>query len=197
MDINTKELHVTSPMPPSVNHYMGYRAILRGGKPLAIPYKTTDAVAFQKEFTKILYKAVDEQGWDMPVNGTQHFYIDAVFYFPRSRMDCNNYWKVLLDTITDTKLIWEDDDVVCERAQAIYYDSENPRIELTIHPVEYIGVFDDASQLDKFESKCIGCTRYARNCSILRQAKEGRIQKELQDGECLKYSERNKRKKNG
>lgn len=177
-------------MPPSVNHYMGYRAILRGGKPLSIPYKTSDAVAFQKEFSSIVREAVESQGWDMPVNGTQHFYVDAVFYFPRTRMDCNNYWKVLLDTITDSKLIWEDDDVVCERAQAIYYDPDNPRIELKIHPVDYIGVFKDASQLDQFESKCIGCTRYARNCSILRHAKEGRIQEEITDFECSKYKQR-------
>ena len=184
-------------MPPSVNHYMGYRAILKGGKPLAVPYKTTEAVSFQKEFSKILQIAVSEQGWDMPVNNTQHFYIDAIFYFPRTRMDCNNYWKVLLDTITDTKLIWEDDDVVCERAQGIYYDSDNPRIELTIHPVDYIGVFKDASQLDEFESKCIGCTRYTRNCSILRHAKEGRIQPDISGNECLKYKKRTKGDTNG
>ena len=184
-------------MPPSVNHYMGYRAILKGGKPLAVPYKTTEAVSFQKEFSRILHAAVIEQGWDMPVNESQHFYIDAVFYFPRARMDCNNYWKVLLDTITDTKLIWEDDDVVCERAQAIYYDPDNPRIELTIHPVDYIGVFENASQLDEFESKCIGCTRYARNCSILRHAKEGRIQPDISGNICLKYRSRIKGDING
>ena len=59
-------------MPPSVNHYMGYRAILKGGKPLAVPYKTTEAVSFQKEFSKILQIAVSEQGWDMPVNNTKN-----------------------------------------------------------------------------------------------------------------------------
>ena len=184
------ELHVTSPIPPSVNHYMGYRAILRGGKPLAIPYKTSDAVTFQKEFTSILEQAVAEQHWESDADSSTHYYVDAVFFFPRTRMDCNNYWKVLLDTITDTNLIWHDDNVVCERAQAIYYDSANPRIELTIRPVEYIGVFDNASQLEEFESKCIGCTRYERNCSILRQAKEGRIQSEINNYICSKYKKK-------
>ena len=103
-------------------------------------------------------------------------------------MDCNNYWKVLLDTITDTKLIWDDDNVVCERAQAIYYDAKDPRIELTIKPVDYIGVFENASQLDEFESNCTECTKYNRNCSLLRKAKEGRIQDEIQLNKCEKFT---------
>lgn len=166
---------------------MGYRAILKNGKPLAIPYKTNDAVLFQKKLSYIIEEEVKLQGWDVPVDDTQHFYVDAVFYFPRRRMDCNNYWKVMLDTFTDTKLVWADDDVVCERVQGIYYDTKNPRIELTIHPVDYIGVFEDASQLEEFESNCIGCSRYARNCSVLRKAKEGTIQQEISDGTCTKY----------
>ena len=93
----------------------------------------------------------------------------------------------MLDAITDTGLIWIDDNVTCERVQRIYYDSSNPRIELEIYPVEYIGVFDNASQLEKFESRCIGCNRYKRNCSILQKAKEGRIQEEIQDLVCKKY----------
>ena len=186
----SNELHITSPIPPSVNHYMGYRAILKNGKPMAIPYKTAKAVSFCKDFAKIVEEAVDEQGWNLPIDSGRHIYVDAVFYFPRLRMDCNNYWKVLLDTITDTQLIWKDDDIVCERAQAIYYDAQNPRIELVIHPVDYIGVFENASQLEEFESRCIGCTRYARNCSILRQAKTGKIQSEIQSGNCEKYKEK-------
>lgn len=184
------ELHITSPIPPSVNHYMGYRAIMRGGRPLAVPYKTADAKAFQKDFAEIVADAVKNQGWETIDDIKQHFYVDALFYFPRKRMDCNNYWKVLLDTITDTQLIWQDDNVVCERAQGIYYDTKNPRIELTIRPVDYIGVFDNASQLEQFESNCIGCSRYTRNCKILRQAKEGRIQEEIINGSCSKFSKR-------
>ena len=189
------ELHITSPIPPSVNHYMGYRAIMRGGKPLSVPYKTADAKAFQKEFTDIVVGAVRDQGWETTKNIKQHFYVDALFYFPRKRMDCNNYWKVLLDTITDTKLIWEDDNVVCERAQGIFYDAKNPRIELTIKPVDYIGVFDNASQLEQFESNCIGCSRYDRNCKILRQAKDGRVQEEIKNGKCVKFNNERKNKR--
>lgn len=189
------ELHLTSPIPPSVNHYMGYRAIIRRGKPLSVPYKTAEAKAFQKEFASIVKDAVISQDWETDLETKQHFYVDALFYFPRTRMDCNNYWKVLLDTITETKLIWDDDNVVCERAQGIYYDTKNPRIELTIRPVDYIGVFENASQLEQFESNCIGCTRYTRNCKILRQAKEGRIQEEIVNNKCTKHKTKSVRVK--
>lgn len=185
-DMNTK-LYITAPFPPSVNHYMGYRAIMKNGRPMAVPYKTAEAVAFCKEFSGIVEYEVAQQGWDVPLDGSKHIYVDATFYFPRTRMDCNNYWKVLLDTITDTHLVWLDDDIVCERAQAIYYDSKNPRIELFIHPVDYTGIFKDDASLQCFEDNCRGCTRYARNCSILRTAKEGRVQEDIVNEKCCKY----------
>lgn len=163
---------------------------MKNGKPLAVQYKTSDTTSFQKEFSRILSDAVLNQGWKPPTEEGKHFYVDATFYFPRTRMDSNNYWKVLLDTITDTKLIWTDDDVVCERTQGIFYDKLNPRIELVIHPVKYIGVFEDSLHLEDFEAKCVGCVRHTRNCKILRQAKEGRVQPELdKEYVCTEYKE--------
>ena len=93
----------------------------------------------------------------------------------------------MLDAITDSGKIWVDDNVVCERVNGIYYDAENPRVEIQITPVDYIGIFDNISQLEKFESNCIGCSRYKRNCSILQKAKDGKIQAEIQDFTCCKY----------
>lgn len=171
----------------SVNHYLAYRAVIKNGKPMAMSYKTQEAKSFQKRFEEHIREQVKIQNWNIPVSSSQHFYVDAVFYFPRVDMDANNYFKVSLDTITETGLIWADDNVVCERVQRIYYDSSNPRIELTIYPVDYIGIFDNQSQLDEFERKCKTCSRYTRNCSILKKAKEGRIQEEIQNLECSKY----------
>lgn len=173
----------------SVNHYLAYRTIMKNDKPMAMSYKTKEAKDFQKKFEEYIREQVKIQNWNMPLNPAQHFYVDAVFYFPRIDMDANNYFKVSLDTITDTQLIWVDDNVVCERINRIYYDSANPRIELTIHPVEYIGIFDNQEQLSQFEDKCKNCKRYTRNCSILHKAKEGRIQEEIQNVVCSKYKE--------
>ena len=94
----------------------------------------------------------------------------------------------MLDAITDSQLVWLDDNVTCERVQRIYYDTENPRVELDIFPVNYIGIFDNVSHLNQFENKCVGCKRYERNCSLLQKAKEGKIQKDIINLNCKKFS---------
>lgn len=160
---------------------------MKNGKPMTMSYKTSEAKKYQKSFTDYVEEEVKKQNYNLKPNKSQHFYIDAVFYFDRIDKDPNNYWKCMLDAITDTQLVWIDDNVTCERVQRIYYDSANPRIELEIYPVDYIGVFDNASQLQQFESNCIGCNRYKRNCSILQKAKDGRIQEEINNGICSKY----------
>lgn len=180
-------LKLISTLPPSVNHYLSYRVVTKGGKSMAMSYKTSEAKKYQKRFTKYVEDEIKRQNYMLKPNKTQHFYIDAVFYFDRIDKDPNNYWKCMLDAITDTGLIWVDDNVTCERVQRIYYDSENPRIELDIYPCDYIGIFNNVNQLEDFESNCFGCKRYKRNCSILQKAKEGRIQKEINNNICLKY----------
>ena len=183
------KLHLTSKIPPSVNHYLGYRGIMKNGKPMAVSYKTQEATAYSESFSEYVKAEVAKQQWSLDVNPATHFYVDTVFYFDKLDRDCNNYFKVMLDAITDTGLIWKDDNVVCERVQRIYYDAKNPRIELVIYPVDYIGIFDDASQLDQFRSRCFECKRYKRNCSILRRAIDGRIQSEIEDHICSKFNQ--------
>ena len=181
-----KELKLTSPICPSVNHYLGWRGILKGGKPMAVSYKKPEALKYQKEFAEYVKKEVEKQGWVKSDNPSQHYYMDCIFYFDRTDKDCNNYFKCLADAITDSGVVWIDDTQLCERVQGIFYDSENPRIEIVIKEVDYIGVFDNASQLEEFESNCIGCSRYKRNCSLLKKAKKGRIQAEITDCVCIK-----------
>ncbi|SEU08297.1 Endodeoxyribonuclease RusA [Lacrimispora sphenoides] len=154
---------------------------------MAVSYKKPEASKYQKEFAKYVKEQVIKQNWIISDNKYSHYYMDCVFYFPRTDMDANNVFKCLADAITDTGCVWIDDTQLCERVQGIYYDGKNPRIEITICPVDYIGIFNDISQLENFESNCIGCTRYKRNCSILKQAKEGRVQEEIIDGACKKY----------
>lgn len=182
-----QELRLVSPIPPSVNHYLGVKTIIKNGKPMAMTYKKPEAVKYQKEFAKYVKEQVEAQGWVMSDNKFQHYYMDCVFYFDRTGKDANNSFKCLADAITDAGCVWIDDTQLCERVQGIYYDAENPRIEIVIRPTYYTGIFNDASQLEKFESNCIGCTRYKRNCSILKKAKEGRIQDDVHDGICEKY----------
>ena len=169
------ELKLTVGIPVSVNHYLAYRAIIKNGKPMAMSYKTKEALEYQN--------------WTLTPDKARHFYVDAYFYFPRIDMDANNYWKILLDAITDSGLIWVDDNVVCERVQRILYDTKNPRVELIIHPVDYTGIFENLSQLESFESRCVGCSRYKRNCSILAGAKAGRVSDDIKNEKCINFKE--------
>ena len=171
----------------SVNHYLGWRGIIKNKKPMAISYKKPEALKYQKEFAEYVKKEVKNQGWEKSDNIFQHYYMDCIIYFDRIDKDANNVFKCLADAITDSGVVWIDDTQLCERVQRINYDSKNPRIELTIYPCDYIGVFDNSSQLEQFEYRCIGCNRYKRNCSILQKAKEGRIQEEITGLECSKY----------
>ena len=191
-----KKLYLVSPIGISVNNYLkpNPKLIYVKGRPIptVTMFETHEAKGYKKLFKAYVEKEVKKQGWDLEVNKTQHFIIDCVFYFDKTNRDCNNYFKVLLDALTETQLIWADDNVTLERVNRIYYDAEKPRIELEIYPVDYIGIFDNQFVLDQFENKCKQCSRYKRNCSILRKAKEGRIQPEIVDLQCNKYKESKK-----
>lgn len=183
-----QKLVFTSPIPPSVNHYLAYRTIIKNGKPMAMSYKTKEAKSYQNYIIDLIKKEVPKQGWVKSDNKFQHYYMDTVFYFPRIDMDANNYFKCLADAITDSELVWIDDVQLCERVNGIYYDSNHPRMEIEIYPVEYIGVFENKKNYEDFVKKCNTCKRNKRNCSILNKAIEGRITSEIENGICNKYN---------
>ena len=185
----SKELKLISSIPPTVNHYMNYRVGKMGGRNVVIPYPSKETKDYKKQFIPYVQNEAQKQGWEIDYTGLQHYYVDWVIYFDRVDKDAANLDKVLIDSITEAKCVWVDDNVVCNRVNHIYYDSRNPRIELTITPVDYIGIFDNQQQLDEFEGKCKTCSRYKRNCSILKNAKSGRIQEEINSFVCNKFKE--------
>lgn len=188
-----QQLKLISPIPPSVNHYLGYRGIIRGGKALAVSYCTNAAKVYKSNFARYVEEQCLAQGWQKSDNPFQHYYVDVEFYFNKIDMDCNNYWKTMLDAITDSGSVWLDDNSVCERVKRIRYDAKNPHLEITIEPVEYIGIFDNETAMNEFVSKCQSCRRYSNNCSLLNRAKEGRVQEEIVGDVCSKYTEKNAR----
>lgn len=195
MKIISNILKLTSPIPVSVNHYIKPRTFItwKGKTPIAnvTMYETAEAKAYKKQFIKYVIEQIKEQNYSLTPNKTQHFYIDCVFYFERTDQDPNNYFKLPLDAITETQLIWLDDNTTCERVNAIYYDSKNPRIEITIKPVDYIGIFNNRAQLEEFESNCIQCNRYREGrCSLLVKSKEGRVQENIVNNICKNFKKK-------
>lgn len=187
-----QKLKLISQVPPSVNHYLAYRVVKTTRGYIPTSYKTKEATTYQKNFEKYVIEEVAKQKWDIQKIGDRHIYVETKFYFPRTDMDCNNYFKVLLDAITNTKKVWKDDNIVCEKVIGIQYDNKNPHIEITIYPVEYIGIFDNSEKLNAFENKCKQCTRHSRNCALLKKAKTGHIEEGVTQDTCSFYKEKNK-----
>ena len=76
--------------------------------------------------------------------------------------------------------VWEDDNITQESVDRIYYDSKNPRIEVTLSVSENIGIFDEEQDYIEFKSKCDNCNRFKEGkCSIHKKALESRIQDEI------------------
>lgn len=176
------KLHMTTegmPFPPSVNHYMGYRAVKKGRGAIVMAYTTKEAKEFQKVFGTYLEQLVKETGWDKEQTRDTHYYLDMTFYFDKKGKDESNYTKVMNDLMNERVII--DDKHLITRTHAVYLDKNRPRIEMLLHPVEYKGIFPTKDSANEFESKCLGCTRFLDGrCSIFRDSNEGRVREEVE-----------------
>jgi len=196
-----KKLHITAPIPPSINNdYMKPRPFITTikGKPSAMVtmYEMAGAKKYKKEIEKLVKQQIILQ--DFKVDLDKFVIVEWTFYFPRTNMDTNNFYKCFIDAITNcTNLIWQDDNKSLMRDNRIYYDSVNPRVEVDIYYSEHMGIFDNQEDFDEFiNSNCSECKKGNKigqkgGCSIYKNAMESRIQDDLKidfDGEktCMK-----------
>lgn len=156
----------------SVNHYMNYRAVGRR----VMAYKPKETKEFENRFGEYVKQEIIKQKWIKPDKG--FVVMDTTFYFPRVDMDCQNFFKSVCDILTDVG-VWQDDNIVMEHVNRIYYDNKNPRIEIEIYTSEVIGIFDTKEEYEEFKVQCSTCKRFKRNCSIHNKTLESRIQDEV------------------
>jgi Holliday junction resolvase RusA-like endonuclease len=175
------DLRLSLPLPTSINALYINKANFN---PKTKKYEATGQRILSKEgvhskqlITKATKQQMKKQEWDFEYTKENYIYMDTIIYFNRKGRDDNNIYKLLCDTLEG--IVYENDSRVLIRTQKVLYDTENPRVEVHLHPVDYIGIFDSHDIMTQFESVCKGCKRYARNCSILKAAKEGRIQEEI------------------
>lgn len=183
---SSKILKITSPIPPSVNHYLSYR-VAGAGRKFVQAYKSSEAKTYEREFSKIANIAIKEQGWVTPAK-YKLIVMECIFYFPRIDMDANNYFKMPCDVLTDCGA-WVDDNVVLPVTKRIYIDNGNPRLEMSIYESETIGIFEDEEHYKEFLKKnCLECKKNLSTCTILRRVLENRIVSEcsLENLNCLK-----------
>lgn len=171
----------------SVNHYMSYRSVSKGKSSIVMAYKPKATKDFERSFGKYLKEEIKKQGWIKPDKG-KFIMVDMVFYFPKTNMDASNHNKSLFDCMTLND-VWEDDNIVLERVNRIYYDSKNPHIDIIVTEAEHIGIFDDIEEYTCFvNTYCDNCTKGKKigqkgGCSVYRQALESRIQEDIDMGD--------------
>lgn len=184
-------LKLVLPLPTSINdlyvNQYTWNAIKKMRVPTGAKVMSSQGEKVKEKIQEQATKQLTEQVWDYEYTKDHYIFMDAIIYFNRLGRDDNNIYKLNNDALE--KIVYDNDSRVLTRTQRIYYDKDNPRVELTFTPVDYIGIFDNQNELDDFESKCKSCMRYARNCSILIAAKEGRIQEEIVDKKCEKFKE--------
>ena len=190
------ELKLSLPLPISVNSlYMNkyvYNSNTKKREPTSERILTQKGLICQKQIQKQTKQQMKNQTWDYTYTDNNFIYIDAYIYFNRMGRDDDNVYKLLKDSLQG--LVYENDSKALVRTQRVYFDTDNPHIDLIIHPVEFTGIFDNDTMLNNFESACKTCNRYGRNCSILKAAKEGRIQEEIENFICSKYAKKSAKK---
>lgn len=167
----------------SVNHYMNYRSVKKGNFHMVMAYKPKATKDFEKSFGDYVKGEMIEQGWEKPTKD-KFVNLDTIFYFPRVDMDAENYFKSMCDILTEVG-VWEDDNIVMEKVNRIYYNSSNARIELLLTVSDNMGIFDNKEDYDKFTNTyCSKCKKGSKiglkgGCSIYKDSLESRIRDEI------------------
>lgn len=118
------------------------------------------------------------QDWDYDYTLDGYCYLDTTIYFSKRGTDDNNIYKLLCDALE--KICYDNDSRILVRTMKIMYSSKNPRVDVKIHPVGYVGMFDSIEAGTDFENKCSGCSRYRKgSCSILKDSLIGTEREEV------------------
>lgn len=178
------KLELTLPVPTSINalyvNQFTYDSAIRRRVPTGGKILSKEGEKCKEQIQTQAKEQLKSQTWDYEwtVDKDHFVYQDAVIYFSRRGRDDNNTYKLLNDSLE--KIVYENDSRVLVRTQKIMYDSKNPRIELTLTPVDYVGIFENQDQAEKFEENCMTCTRYLNGrCSILVESKSGTVREEI------------------
>lgn len=192
------ELKLTLPVPTSINalyvNQYAYNPRSRKREPTGAKILSKEGENCKKLIQFQAKEQLSQQEWnyEWTEDKNNFLYQDAIIYFSRRGRDADNISKLLNDSLE--KIIYENDSRILPRTQKILYDTVNPRIELTLTPVDYVGVFESKSVADAFEDKCKECTRYLEGrCSILVDSLAAKVREEIgsiDEPECVKFKEK-------
>lgn len=184
--MDRKYFRLTLPFPPSVNDYLGHRVIYKGRKPIVTMYKTPETTKFEKEASSIIQKEIKKQGWTTPDKDVW-VRVECIWYMPKSGIDSNNLYKVVLDSMQANGVIINDSKII-EGCINCYVDTKNPRAELNIYTLQKKGIFLSDNHLEEFKKEnCYECSK-PTTCRILKTALDNKITEDisLYDNICFK-----------
>lgn len=169
-----------SPIPPSVNDYLGKRVGYNpiNKKPIVVVYEKQEAKRYKKYMDSVLKRAIKEYCWER--TGEYDYVIcEVVVYTPQKKQDSDNMFKCLLDAINKANIVY-DDSMIMPRVVDIIIDNKNPRVEINLYKSDKVGLFKNMDHRSEFISlNCSQCSRYKRNCSILAKVTQNRIMEEV------------------
>ena len=140
-----------------------------------------------------LKKFVEKGEWKETDENT-YVVCEVDVYLNKKRRDSDNIFKVLLDSINSVDGIIYDDSMIIPRIRNVIIDKDNPRLEIELRKSKKVGVFTKDSSEYFLKHNCSNCSRYLRNCSILKKSYGNKIVKEV-DLDSLTCSARKIKKK--
>lgn len=212
---NKNVLELVIPIPPSINNdykaprIMASKSAKKKGSFTAREvmkyfhpqmFMMKKALDFKKQMKNKVCEKIKNSNF--PKDNLKFTRVGFTFFFPRTNMDTNNYYKCPLDVITEIGHIWEDDNKTMITDNRIFYDSENPRVEIKIYQEDFCGIFENEKDLEEFKKEfCYNCKKGNKigqkgGCSVYKKAIESRIQKDMEFDyktkikKCLKFKQK-------
>ena len=190
------KVELTLPVPTSINalyiNQFAYNPKTRKREMTGAKILSKQGEKRKAEIAQAAKEQLQNQEWDYEWTKQNYVYQDAVIHFARRGSDDNNIYKLLNDTLEG--IVYDNDSRVLVRTQRIVYDSSNPRVEVTITPVDFVGIFENQDKAVEFQSNCMSCTRYLNGrCSILVDSLAGTVREEvgsIYEPKCVSYKEK-------
>lgn len=180
------QLTITLPLPDSVNK-------IYGRNKFGSTYLKKEGKDFKAKAEKYIREQVEIQKWKA-LTEREYCFVDAIVFMNKCGRDSDNLFKLLLDSVNLSNVVWHDDTYALSRTNRIYIDSLNPRVEIIITPTNTIGIFDTAEEYEEFKARCNMCSRFKKTCSLHNKVIENRIISEVTKDEndkwkCCKFKQ--------
>lgn len=125
-----------------------------------------------------LKKFIKNGEW-IETDETTYVECEVDVFLNKKRRDSDNLFKVLLDSINAVDGMIYDDSLIIPKIRNVIIDKDNPRLEVELRLADKIGVFTKVTNEYFLKHNCSNCSRYIRNCSILKKSYSNKVVKEV------------------